>query len=163
MRVVVKIGTSSVTDDRGAIDERAITALAAEIATARAAGHDVVVVSSGAVAAGVAAIAVISVQRVGLVPEQVADTASPSANLVVTVPEDSYIVPTSTNTRATLVPATRLTNYVVAHSEYSSPLGRRSVLSGVLAEDEEVDEPQAAEDADAPNGETNADGSAQVR
>ena len=34
------------------------------------------------------------------------------------------------------VPATRLTNYVVAHSEYSSPLGRRSVLSGVLAEDD---------------------------
>jgi hypothetical protein len=29
-----------------------------------------------------------------------------------------------------------LTNYVVAHSEYSSPLGRRSVLSGVLAEGE---------------------------
>jgi len=34
------------------------------------------------------------------------------------------------------VPATRLTNYVVAHSEYSSPLARRSVLTGVLAEDD---------------------------
>jgi glutamate 5-kinase len=56
VRAVVKIGTSSVTDDRGAIDERAITALAAEIATARAGGHEVVVVSSGAVAAGVAAL-----------------------------------------------------------------------------------------------------------
>ncbi len=33
---------------------------------------------------------------------------------------------------------TRLTNYVVAHSEYSSPLGRRSVLTGVLADDEDV-------------------------
>jgi hypothetical protein len=30
--------------------------------------------------------------------------------------------------------AARLTNYVVAHSEYSSPLGRRSVLSGIVAE-----------------------------
>ena len=47
----------------------------------------------------------------------------------------SYIVPTSTSQPA-FVPATRLTNYVVAHSEYSSPLARRSVLTGVLAEDD---------------------------
>jgi sigma-E factor negative regulatory protein RseA len=44
-------------------------------------------------------------------------------------------VPTSTSQSA-FVPATRLTNYVVAHSEYSSPLARRSVLTGVLAEDD---------------------------
>ncbi len=56
MRVVVKIGTSSVTDERGAIADGAITALAAEVAAARVAGHDVVVVSSGAIAAGVAAL-----------------------------------------------------------------------------------------------------------
>ena len=56
MRVVVKIGTSSVTDDRGSIDDRAIAALADEVASARAGGHEVVVVSSGAVAAGVAAL-----------------------------------------------------------------------------------------------------------
>ncbi|HEU4842472.1 MAG TPA: glutamate 5-kinase [Ilumatobacteraceae bacterium] len=56
MRVVVKIGTSSVTDDRGAIDDAAIAALAGEVAAARLAGHEVVVVSSGAVAAGVAAL-----------------------------------------------------------------------------------------------------------
>ncbi len=47
----------------------------------------------------------------------------------------SYIVPTRLRTPA-FVPATRLTNYVVAHSEYSSPLARRSVLTGVLAEDD---------------------------
>jgi glutamate 5-kinase len=56
VRVVVKIGTSSVTDDRGAIDDGAIAALADEVADAREAGHEVVVVSSGAVAAGVAAL-----------------------------------------------------------------------------------------------------------
>jgi glutamate 5-kinase len=56
VRVVVKIGTSSVTDDRGAIDDGAIAALAGEVATARHAGHEVIVVSSGAVAAGVAAL-----------------------------------------------------------------------------------------------------------
>jgi hypothetical protein len=54
-------------------------------------------------------------------------------------------VPTSTTSSA-FIPATRLTNYVVAHSEYSSPLGRRSVLSGVLADDEEV---QALESGEA--------------
>lgn len=34
----------------------------------------------------------------------------------------------------------RLTNYVVAHSEYSSPLGRRNVLTGLLAEDADLQE-----------------------
>jgi negative regulator of sigma E activity len=49
---------------------------------------------------------------------------------------DSYTVPEPGSTsRSAFVPATRLTNYVVAHSEYSSPLGRRSVLTGVLADD----------------------------
>ena len=56
MRAVVKVGTSSVTDDRGSIDDGAIGKLAEEIAGVRAAGHEVVVVSSGAVAAGVAAL-----------------------------------------------------------------------------------------------------------
>ncbi len=54
MRVVAKIGTSSITDDRGAIDVAAVARLAAEIATLRAGGHEVLLVSSGAVAAGVA-------------------------------------------------------------------------------------------------------------
>jgi glutamate 5-kinase len=56
VRVVVKIGTSSITDERGVIDEEAIGSLSDQIAVARAAGHEVVVVSSGAVAAGVAAL-----------------------------------------------------------------------------------------------------------
>ncbi len=56
MRVVVKVGTSSVTVDGGAIDDGAIASLAGEVAAARGDGHEVVVVSSGAVAAGVAAL-----------------------------------------------------------------------------------------------------------
>ena len=55
-RVVVKIGTSSLTDDRGIIDDTAVVKLSAEVAQLRAAGTDVIVVSSGAVAAGVAAL-----------------------------------------------------------------------------------------------------------
>ena len=52
MIVVVKIGTSSITDDAGAVDAGAIGKLCAEVAGLRRAGHDVVVVSSGAIAAG---------------------------------------------------------------------------------------------------------------
>ena len=63
---------------------------------------------------------------------------------------DSYTVPAPGSTSMSVfVPATRLTNYVVAHSEYSSPLGRRSVLTGVLADDEGARSVEPAEDQDA--------------
>ncbi|QGG95694.1 glutamate 5-kinase [Actinomarinicola tropica] len=52
MRVVVKIGSSSLTDEEGEIARGAIEKLCAEVADVRAAGHEVVVVSSGAIAAG---------------------------------------------------------------------------------------------------------------
>ena len=61
--------------------------------------------------------------------------------------EPSYTVPTTTGQPSAFVPAARLTNYVVAHSEYSSPLGRRTVLSGVLSEDDLVSADEPAEDA----------------
>ena len=50
--VVVKVGTSSITDERGRIVEQAIAKLCSEVADLRAAGDQVVVVTSGAVAAG---------------------------------------------------------------------------------------------------------------
>ena len=56
MRVVVKIGTSSITDDLGVIDRDAVGKLCREVAAVRSAGHQVVVVSSGAVAAGMPAL-----------------------------------------------------------------------------------------------------------
>ena len=56
MRVVVKIGTSSLTDDLGVIDETAVVKLSGEVAALRAQGNELIVVSSGAVAAGVAAL-----------------------------------------------------------------------------------------------------------
>ena len=52
MIVVVKIGSSSLTDPHGAVDEHAITKLCAEVAGLRGQGHKVVVVTSGAIAAG---------------------------------------------------------------------------------------------------------------
>jgi glutamate 5-kinase len=55
--VVVKIGTSSLTTPAGGVDAAAIEKLAAEVAEARGAGFAVVVVSSGAIAAGWSALA----------------------------------------------------------------------------------------------------------
>ena len=92
-----------------------------------------------AVAAGVATVAVLSLQPTVTAPELVA-TVNPAAEPLVVVP-DRYVVPTPVPvTTNSLIPATRLTNYVVAHSEYSSPLGRRTVLSGVLAEDDDEEQ-----------------------
>ena len=52
MIVVAKIGSSSLTDNHGEIDVRAIKKLCAEVAALRGMGHKVVVVTSGAIAAG---------------------------------------------------------------------------------------------------------------
>jgi len=54
MRIVVKIGTSSLTDDHGRIRSDVIASVAAQLSAARAEGHDVILVTSGAVASGVA-------------------------------------------------------------------------------------------------------------
>ncbi len=56
MRVVAKIGTSSVTDQLGVIDAGIIDTVCDQLAVLRAAGHQVLLVSSGAVSAGVAAL-----------------------------------------------------------------------------------------------------------
>lgn len=89
------------------------------------------------IAATVAAIAVFSVQRAGVTPETVASNEPAAAVVHSSEQAPSNIVPTSSSSlQPAFVPATRLTNYVVAHSEYSSPLARRSVLTGVLAEDD---------------------------
>ena len=56
MRVVAKIGSSSLTDDLGVIDRRAIAKLCEETAALRRAGHEVLIVTSGAVSSGVAAL-----------------------------------------------------------------------------------------------------------
>ncbi len=58
MIVVIKIGTSSLTDEAGAIDERAVAKLCREAAGLRAEGHRVVLVTSGAIAAGLPAVGI---------------------------------------------------------------------------------------------------------
>jgi len=54
--VVAKIGTSSITDSHGDIDGAAVAKFCADVAHLRAAGHRVVAVTSGAIAAGLPAI-----------------------------------------------------------------------------------------------------------
>lgn len=54
--VVVKIGTSSITADSGELDDDALRKLCAELVAARDAGYAVVLVCSGAIAAGLPAL-----------------------------------------------------------------------------------------------------------
>ena len=65
MIVVAKIGSSSVTDAGGRVDEGAVTKLCAEVAAVHESGHQVIVVSSGAIAAGQPALGMRDVRRSG--------------------------------------------------------------------------------------------------
>ena len=56
MIVVAKIGTSSITDDDGVIEESSIAKFCTEVAGLRADGHQVVMVTSGGIAAGLPAL-----------------------------------------------------------------------------------------------------------
>src|SRR5262245_26112978 len=56
MIVVAKVGTSSITRETGEIDEEAIGKFCREVVTLRQAGHRVVMVTSGAIAAGLPAL-----------------------------------------------------------------------------------------------------------
>ena len=53
-RIVVKVGSSSLTTTAGGLDRKRLAALADVLAAVRAAGREVVLVSSGAIAAGLA-------------------------------------------------------------------------------------------------------------
>lgn len=99
--------------------------------------------AGAAVAAGVAAMAVVSIERRADVPALTAanqPAAAPTVSVVrtsaTTRPREavSYTVPAAAPEGITVMPAARLTNYVFAHSKYSSALGQRNVLSGLIAE-----------------------------
>jgi len=53
-RIVVKVGSSSLTSIKGGISERSLTALVDALARKRNAGNEIILVSSGAIAAGLA-------------------------------------------------------------------------------------------------------------
>ena len=56
MIAVVKVGTSSITVEGGELDDSALVKLGGEVARARASGHELVLVCSGAIAAGLPAL-----------------------------------------------------------------------------------------------------------
>ncbi|BAS09379.1 glutamate 5-kinase [Arthrobacter sp. Hiyo4] len=56
-RIVVKVGSSSLTSIKGGISEESLTALADALAAKRNSGTEIILVSSGAIAAGLAPLA----------------------------------------------------------------------------------------------------------
>jgi sigma-E factor negative regulatory protein RseA len=71
-----------------------------------------------------------TVDRTGSTP--VAATVASATTRGNTSESDSYVVPKN-SPRRLVVPSTELANYVVAHSEFSSPVTRRNLLSSFMA------------------------------
>lgn len=121
-----------------------------------------------AVAATVASVAVVVMQRdpVSTAPAIVANAAqtAPAAAIPALLPAmapspllaapslsgepASYVTP-PLGRGVGVIPPAQLASYVVAHSEFSSPLGRRNVLTGLVA-DEALAVPAAPPSAGAP-------------
>ena len=110
-----------------------------------------------AVAAGVAAIAVVSYQqrangpglRVADAREAVPTLVAQSGGVSLSGPAKptaaiSYTVPATVPEAPVVMPAARLTNYVFAHSKYSSVMGQNDVLNDLLSE-ADAQEPHATE------------------
>src|SRR5579863_1338170 len=100
--------------------------------------------AGAAVAAGVAAVAVVALQQRAVAPTlRAGPAAAPMTVQNVTAAQgrepDSYTVPPTSPIAPVGVPQARLTNYVLAHSRYSSGLDLRGVLADLLIEG---DEPQ---------------------
>ena len=87
---------------------------------------------TGSMAAGVAILGVLIANRPDSGDPQPVAANSPGAT--------SYSAPPTVATPVNWQ-AERLANYVVAHSEYSSPLGRPMVLNGLLTEQNPAEEP----------------------
>ena len=90
-----------------------------------------------AVAASVAAVAILWVRNQPISQDslvfQPAPVGQSSGNLVPVRAADQYVVPKA-NPRRSIVSATQLANYVIAHSEFSSPVNQRNLLSTLVSE-----------------------------
>jgi sigma-E factor negative regulatory protein RseA len=97
-------------------------------------------VTGAAVAAGVAAVAVVALQQRAVAPgvqpmrPVIAQSAAPAPAKEAL----SYIVPAASTGAAGVMPAMRLTSYVFAHSNYVSGLGQGNVMSGLLADPDDL-------------------------
>jgi sigma-E factor negative regulatory protein RseA len=101
--------------------------------------------AGAAVAAGVATVAVVALQQRAVTPTTPSMVPVSARNLAVAKPTEaiSYTVPASLPeapgaAAPAALPAARLTNYVFAHSKYSSALGQRDVLTDLLVGDDDA-------------------------
>jgi sigma-E factor negative regulatory protein RseA len=110
-------------------------------------------VASAAAVAGVAAVSILwmrsqSPESTAVIAQSAAPAAAQTsatrvlASNVVNGEPDSYVVPKNT-ARRLVVPSTELANYVVAHSEFSSPVTRRNLLSAFMASESGTAAPPA--------------------
>jgi sigma-E factor negative regulatory protein RseA len=102
-----------------------------------------------AIAASVAWMAVVTVRAPAMTqaPSLAAETLQPVTLTAQRAGSaDSYVVPMVANAPSVAIPAARLTNYVVAHSEYASPLGRHNMMTGLLTEGASATEEEAVTD-----------------
>jgi len=84
-KIVVKIGTGVLTTDAGYIDKNQIQGLAEQVVGLKKMGHDVVVVSSGAIGSGMGELGI--VKRPGTLPELQAIAAIGQSKLISTYDE----------------------------------------------------------------------------
>jgi sigma-E factor negative regulatory protein RseA len=131
--------------------------------------------AGAAVAAGVAAVAVVALQQRAIAPSLRSGAPVTAQNMVsaqnVTPPRViataqnvamtrqeslakptealSYTVPAAVSDAPTAMPAARLTNYVFAHSKYSSVMGQNDVLNDLLSEADAEDAAATAGSRDA--------------
>ncbi len=108
--------------------------------------------AGAAVAAGVATVAVVALQQRTITPRVPGVVPVTARNLAAARPTEaiSYTVPAAAPDPAesgvpSVLPAARLTNYVFAHSRYSSALGQRDVLTDLLVGDDADPAPAAGE------------------
>jgi sigma-E factor negative regulatory protein RseA len=103
--------------------------------------------AGAALAAGVAVVSILWLRNQSSTDVLVADLAAtglPPAAVVRSAEPDIYTVPTVADS-PTVVPTAELANYVVAHSEFATPLVRRNTLSTLMASDAAaLDESDAA-------------------
>jgi sigma-E factor negative regulatory protein RseA len=104
--------------------------------------------AGAAVAAGVAVVAVVALQQRAVAPTLRPGIPLAAQNAPAAAPEAiSYTVPAASPVGPAAMPPARLTNYVFAHSRYSSGLDQRGVLADMLIETDEqapkVEQPAA--------------------
>jgi len=102
-------------------------------------------------AASVAAIAMMSFHSVQNSKSNGIDVEVASngvaTNQLSSMSSDSYVVPVATTSPSVPISAARLTNYVVAHSEFTSPLGRRNTMTGLVTGDQQTETVDETTDA----------------